>query len=208
MARENFKSVESNEKLTLPTVMSFARLFGGAALGYALARNNIDPNAAFATAAVLGATDAEGNVIQMARRAPRLQKALRIVPTTFGRLMDPVADKVFAVSVFAGGAVGGYIEPKVAIPILATEVATAASTGIVKAVTGEEPQVTTAGKAGMVGRCAAMGTALLASGTTGNAQEALEAVTYAVTGASVVLGSISCGQIIRNVFHRQPEQPA
>lgn len=208
MARENFKSVESNEKLTLPTVMSFARLFGGAALGYALARNNIDPNAAFAAAAGLGATDAEGNVIQLARWTPRLQKALRIIPTKFGRLMDPVADKVFAVSIFAGGVIGDYIEPKVAIPILATEVATAASTGIVKAVTGEEPQVTTAGKAGMVGRCGVMGTALLASGTTGNAQEALDAATYALTGVSVTLGSVSCGQIIRNAFHRQPEQAA
>jgi len=128
MGLKSFKSEEQSRIATSPNALSLSRGIGGLVLGALLATRGIDAEAALASAGALAATDMEGLLITGTQRWPRLQRALRIIPSTIGRKLDPIMDKAFAIPVFAGAALGGYMPGAETSAILATEVATSGIT--------------------------------------------------------------------------------
>jgi phosphatidylglycerophosphate synthase len=177
--------------------MSFGRAAGGLALGVGLATNSVDPGQALIAAGLLGVSDTEGSLIGITARFPRLQRKLRIIPSKWGRIVDPVADKIFAAAVFAGGWAGGDIPSWHGAGILATETATALATLHAKT-QGLEPEVTRLGKLGMVARVMTIGLDLAASATAGSPGLSHELLTEggnAMAVSAMALGSISCAQL-------------
>src|ERR1035437_6346226 len=144
MGLKSFKAVEENLSLTLPNALSVSRGVGGIALGIGLATGTVDPTTALVSAAVLGATDAEGLTITATSRLPRLQRALRIIPSTIGRKLDPVMDKVYGLSVLLGATIGGEVPHWQGAGIIGTEVATSVVT-LLAVKRGNDPEVSKIG---------------------------------------------------------------
>jgi hypothetical protein len=204
MGLYDFESEENKDAyFTLPNAISVARGVGGLAVGVGLAMGNISPEEALVATAVLGASDAEGISIELTKRFPRLQRALRILPSKVGRFIDPIMDKLFAVSVFIGGMFAGYIPLEQGLPILATEAGTAIVTGIATERDGEAPVVSEVGTWGMVARIGSMVLNFAASAETGSAQEVLAAGGIAFTAGAVILGTMSA----INIYRGDQEQP-
>lgn len=204
MGFKSFKSSgeEQGELLTSPNAISVARGAGGVVLGAMLATNNIDPSAAVVAAGGLAASDMEGSLIQATSRWPKFQRTIRAIPSTVGRKLDPVMDKIFAASVFTGAVVGGYMPIEQAGPILATEAATA-STTIYVTQKGGDPEV---GKAGTIGMAARMGSMVLnlaaSASESGQLHEALTIGGVMSTIAAVGLGALSC----RDIWKQRPTE--
>lgn len=204
MGLKSFK--ESGEEqdaiFTSPNVISVGRGVCGVVLGGVLATNNIDPGAAVVAAGVLGATDMEGSLISLTSRWPQLQHTLRAYPSRIGRKLDAVMDKLFAVSVFAGSIIGGYMPSEQAAPILVTEAATAGTTMYVTK-EGGDPEV---GRAGTFGMCARMGSMVLNLGASaaesGEMHDRLAVGGLVSTVAAVCLGAVSC----RDIWRQRPSQ--
>lgn len=149
----SFKDVEGDRKVTLPNLMAVGRAVGGVLLGVGMATNMVEPGAAVAASAGLAATDAEGSVIIATRRFPRIQRALLAYPSRWGRYLDPIADKFYALSIFAGGMVNGAIPLEQGLPVAATEGATMLATKVATDRRGGEvPEVGQVNKIGMVAR--------------------------------------------------------
>lgn len=149
----SFKDVEGDKKFTVPNLMAVGRAVGGLALGIGMAANVVDPATAAYTAAGLAATDAEGSTIVATRRWPKLQEKLRIVPSSWGRLLDPIADKIYAMSVFGGGIANGAIPLEQGIAVLGMETGTAGATFMATHQRGgEPPEVGQVNKLGMIAR--------------------------------------------------------
>lgn len=199
MGFKSFKASgqEQDVILTTPNGISAARGGGGIVLGGLLATKGIEPESALAAASVLAVSDAEGALIQMTANMPRLQRLLRTVPSKIGRKLDPVMDKLFAASVFFGASIGGQIPLGQAIPILATETATAASTLYV-ASKGGDPEVSNAGTWGMIARMGSIVLNLAAySVEPSDLHNTLSTGGIVSTVVAVGLGALSCTEIIR-----------
>ncbi len=198
MGFNSFRSVETNEVFTSPNLLTAARAIGGVALGVAMVRYNLDPTIVAASAAGLAVTDLEGTLIDSTKRWPRLQKLFRIIPSGIGRIADPVADKIYAMSILVGGMVSGAIPAPHAIGILSAEASTTAATGVAT-LKGVEIDVTKAGKLGMVARCGTIGFDLVAAATeqSGTLHDTLAMAGHVSAATAVVLGSVSCYQILR-----------
>lgn len=204
----SFKDVEGEQRLTSPNLLAAGRAVGGIALGIGMAANMVDPTTAVAAASGLAATDAEGSVILATRPFPRLQKAIRAVPSRWGRILDPVADKIYAVSVFAGGTINGSIPIEQAAPVLAMEAATVGAT--VAATSrrgGETPEVGQVNKIGMVARMLMIAGNLGAGASQGGAHEALATSGKVGFAGAVGLGGLSIVNIWRQGGETAPEQP-
>lgn len=196
MGLKSFRSEESSRIGTSSNALSLARGVGGAVLGTMLATKGIDPEAALTSAAILAATDGEGLLISATSRFSRLQRMFRIIPSTLGRKLDPVMDKIYAMSIFIGASVGGEIPIAESAAILATEVSTAAATIHVTA-KGAEPETSKAGTFGMVTRIGAIATNLAAQAAEhGLPHEILYGSGIGMTVASVGLGIISCKDVL------------
>jgi hypothetical protein len=205
----SFKNVEGEKKITLPNLMSVGRAVGGVALGAGMAANLIDPVTATVAAASLAATDAEGSVIIATRSFPRLQNALRIVPSSWGRVLDPIADKAYAISIFIGGMANGAIPLEQGIPVMATEVATMGATQLATHRRGGEvPEVGQVNKIGMVARMDMIANDLGAQATHGGVHDALAISGKFGFGAAFILGAASCINILRqgNEGNSEPVQ--
>lgn len=189
---------EQDATLTIPNAISVGRGAGGLALGAMLATSNIDPSTALVASAGLGLSDMEGSLIGATSKWPRLQQRLKIIPSTIGRKLDPVMDKLFGLSVLTGAAAGGQMPIEQAAPLIATEVLTAATTMYVTS-KGSDPEVSKAGTWGMVSRVGAIVLNLAASANTelDTVHEALEIGGAMSTTAAVTLGVVSCHNIWR-----------
>jgi phosphatidylglycerophosphate synthase len=210
MGLKSHRNEEKEVIATLPNALTAVRAVGSVALGAALAAKGIDPTVAVGAAAALAASDAEGSVITATKRFPRVQRALRIIPSKFGRIGDPIADKFLGISLMAGGMVGGEIPIWQGASILATEIATAATSVAIQSRGGdvEAPKI---GKIGMGARCAVIIADLLASavGThSGIAHEVFADGGDALAGAAFALGSLSVGTIIHKHNNPLPQLPA
>jgi len=195
---ESLKHEEADIKLTTLNGLSVGRAVGGAAMGIGMATGAVSPGEALVGSTLLGATDAEGSLYVATRRWPRLQNALRIIPSKYGRILDPVADKIFVASVFLGGMAGGMISPYDGGAILASEAATTAATLEVKHHNdGEEPEVVKAGKVGMVARCGSIFFNLAAAASEDQSyQEALTWAGHGSAGLAVLCGALSIKGIL------------
>ena len=141
----------------MPNGMAVARAAGGALLGAGMAANMVDPATAVYAAAGLAATDAEGSVIVATRKFPRLQEKLRILPSKWGRYLDPIADKVYAMSVFMGGIANGSVPLEQGAALIGMETATVGATAVATHQReGEPTEVGQVNKLGMIARMAAI----------------------------------------------------
>lgn len=194
----SFKAVEGERKVTLPNLLSVSRAVGGVALGVGMAANAVDPTTALVAAGSLAATDAEGLAIVATKRFGRLQEALRIVPSKWGRILDPVADKIYAISIFAGGMANGAIPAEQGIAVLATEASTMLATGIAtRRRGGEAPEVGQVNKLGMIARIAMIGANLGAKAAEGGLHDALATTGTLSAIAATALGVASSISIFR-----------
>jgi len=206
MGLKSFHDVETNQIATLPNAMSVCRGVGGVALGVGLATGSIDPAMATISAVALIASDAEGSLISATLNYPRVQKYLRIFPSKAGRALDAATDKMFAISVLAGGYIGGEIPLWQAASIGATELATTTASLIAK-LRHREPEASKIGKIGMVARGAVIIADLAASALspqTSLVQEILVKGSDVLAVAAVGLGAISCGQLVKRAFGPKP----
>ena len=208
MAFESFKAIESKDALTSLNGLSVARALGGLALGYGMVKYNLSPELVFGSTVVLAASDMEGSLYTGTKRFPRLQKALRIWPSELGRKLDPLADKIFGVSVFAGGLISETLPTVPSAAILATEVVTAGTTLAVTAINdGEAPEVSNIGKAGMIARCGAVVSYLAANVVESQpVHDAMMYAGHASSFAAVALGGISSWLIARQAGNGNQEQ--
>lgn len=194
---EPLTNVESDRYITTLNAMSAGRAVGGAVLGVGMATGAVGPEAAVIATVGLAATDAEGSLYVATQRFPRMQKALGIIPSRWGRMLDPIADKIFVASVFLGGMAGGLIDPYDGVPILATEAATTAATGYVRHKNGEYPEVSKAGKASMVARCGSVLLNLCAAASEDQLyQESLQWAAHGMTAGAAILGMLSIKNIL------------
>ncbi len=202
----SFKNVEGEKKITLPNLMSVARGVGGVLLGAGMAANVVDPGTAAVTAAGLAATDAEGSVIIATRRLPRLQKALNIVPSSWGRILDPIADKAYALGIFGGGMANGAVPLELGIPVAGTEFATMVATQVATHRRGGEvPETGPVNKIGMVERMQFIAGELGAHATHGAVHDALSVFGKVGFGGAVALGTASAINIWRQGGETVPE---
>lgn len=195
----SFESKErENAVLTLPNAMTAIRAVGGVVLGVEMARGNISPAVAAGSAIALAATDAEGTIINVAEPYPEIRDSLRIWPSKLGRMTDVVADKVYVAGVLSGGMTSGTVPKTSGTAILATEVATSVATAYTTKKLDKEPRVSKIGKAGMIGRVAAV-SSYFASKAIPNSKtsQVFEKAGHISTAAAVVLGALSCADIIR-----------
>lgn len=202
MGLKSFSSVESEQKLTFPNALTATRAIGGIALGFAMATNSIGPNEALVAATALATTDLEGVSITAAKRFPRIRRALRIIPSTIGRITDPIADKIFTTSVFIGGMINGDIPLAQGASIFVAEGATVTATAIATS-KGEIPEVSKAGTWGMVARCGVVVLNLAASAETGTAHDIL-----AAGGAASAVGAVALGLASAwGIYKGEPSEP-
>ena len=202
----SFKEVEGDKKITLPNLMAVGRAVGGFALGVGMATNMVEPGTAVAAASGLAATDAEGSVIIATRRFPRLQETIRAVPSRWGRLLDPIADKVYAMSIFMGGMANGAVPLEQGIPVMGTELATIGSTQYATHQRGGEvPEVGPINKIGMVMRMDMIAADLGAAATHGPVHEFLTAAGEIGFIGAVALGVGSIANILRQGREGPPE---
>lgn len=197
MGFKSFKKIEWDTAITFLNGMTLVRTLGGLALGICMAVRSLSPMLVFIFACILAATDGEGFVYNLTKRFPRLQKALRIIPSKIGRTFDPIADKIFAISVLGGGLIGGII-PMAHGAILITEVATAIATVAGKDA-GKDIQVSRVGTLGMIARCFTIGIDLAAANLDG-IHHALTYAAHACAVAAVALGAASCYKIFLQSF--------
>lgn len=192
---EEFKPYYHDATLTTPTGLSALRFLGGIGLGIGMARCEISPEMAAASAVGLAITDAEGSLIKLAQKWPsKIRDGLRVWPTKNGAAADVVADKAFMISALAGGVAGGYV-PIPALALIAPETATIATTLHTRQKLGTDPDVPTIGKIGMVARFAEMGAYLTAHALEDNTPalaENLQHVGYGLTATAFALGMASC----------------
>lgn len=206
MAFKSRKSAESDKNFTLLNVLTAARAVGGVALGLGMAKYQLDPTFVAGAAATLALTDAEGTLLDATRRFPRLQKAMRIIPSRIGRFTDPIADKIYAISIMGGGLASGSIPVYDGFGILATEIATAMVTGVAT-LQGKETEVSGIGKLGMIARCGAIASHLSAAAVgSGDLHEALTYTGHGSAGLAVVLGTMSCLKIFQQSKTQPTEQ--
>lgn len=206
MAYKSRKSAESDKIFTLLNALTAARAIGGIALGLGMAKYQLDSTFVAGAAATLAVTDAEGTLLDATRRLPRLQKALRIIPSKIGRFTDPIADKIYGISIIGGGLASGSIPAYDGFGILATELATATVTGIAT-LQGKETEVSGVGKLGMIARCGAIASHLTAAAVgSGDLHEALTYTGHGSAGLAVVLGAMSCFKIFRHSRVQPTEQ--
>ena len=185
----SFKDVEGDKKFTSPNLMSIGRGVGGIVLGGLMAFNLVEPMTALGATAGLAASDAEGSLIRMTRPFPRLQRAIRAIPSRWGRIMDPIADKAYMGGVFIGGALNGSIPLEHAIGVGATETATMGATlAATSRRGGQVPEVGKIGRLGMIERMQMVVGDLGAAATHGPVHEALH-----VFGEVGFLGSVALG---------------
>ena len=145
---DSLKEQEQDAIATTPNAISAGRALAGLALFGLLARNKIDPKIAVTASAVAAVSDFEGSLVRLTNNYPRAQKWLRLIPSKFGRKLDPIADKVFGVGVLAGGLIGGQIPKLPGSAILATELITAGVSATAE-VMGKDPEVSKGGKVGL-----------------------------------------------------------
>jgi phosphatidylglycerophosphate synthase len=197
MGLKSFRKEEDTALFTLPNALTGIRAVGGVILGALLAWGRITPATALIAAAALAATDMEGGTISATRRWPRLQKAFRIIPSALGRIADPVADKIFAISIFLAGTLGGEIPIWQAVGILAAEAATSLATFYITA-KGGKSETSKVGAWGMAARCGTIACDLGAAAiATGLLHGLLIAVGAAMATAAMLLGGLSCWKIYR-----------
>lgn len=195
MAFKNLRREQKDTLKTFPNLLTASRFIGGIALGILMSSGRLDAAKSTALVGILSVTDMEGSLIQFAKKFPWLQKHAHIYASTIGQKADPVADKVFAVSVLAGGVASGDLSLSVVAPILATEMATAGLT-IFATQQGHELNASTIGKLGMVGRCMTVGAGLLSVAVANNtnntnAYEIFRGTMYGSAVASVICGAVS-----------------
>ena len=199
-----FEAAEKADRLaTLPNLLTASRALGGLALGSFMAAKMVGPMEAFSIASVLGATDAEGNLIRLTEKYPRLQKILRIYPSKIGSDIDPIADKALTVPVLIGGVLSGEISSVIAGGLVATEVITSGVT-IAAKLQDKDPEVSNAGKLGMISRVMTIGSNLLLSSVPYEGHAALhntlEATTNVGFAASMGLGMYSAYTLYKENF--------
>jgi hypothetical protein len=199
MELKSYKNQESEKKLTFLNAMTAIRAVGGIGLGVSMASWTLNPLFVVLAAASLGALDAESSVLQATNRFPRFQRAMRIFPTKIGRIADPISDKIYAVSIFAGGLASGSIPVFHGLGILITELLTAIITAYSK-LKGFEPEVSKIGKVGMVARCGVIGFDLAAVAVSQPPRHRmLVYVGYASAIAAILLGTVSFYKIYRDL---------
>ncbi len=200
MLRKFDNSEKTSEILNTPNALTAVRLFGGPALGILMGMKEISPINALALIAILGATDAEGNLIRLSERFPKIQNKLRIHASELGTKLDPIADKALVVSTLIGGAIGGDISPAVAIGIGTTEALTSGVT-IAAEAKGSNPSVSNIGKLGMIGRVMTIGSNLIGSSIPPEAHplghEIANSTTSFGLAVTVALGSYSCYKLVK-----------
>jgi hypothetical protein len=209
MGLKSHREFEKDAVATLPNGLTAIRAVGGLAVGIALATGNIDPGVALGASIGLAITDAEGSAITLTNRFKRLQETLRIIPSKFGRIFDPIADKVWAISTFGGATIGGEIPLWQGAGVMATELATSVATGVVMGRGGdvEAPKV---GKVGMVARCGVVIADLASTafgGHSGFSQELLADGGDAFAATAIALGSLSCATVMHRRNNIGPELP-
>jgi phosphatidylglycerophosphate synthase len=205
MGLESLKNVETDDVATLPNGLSVFRGVGGVALGVGLAIG-MDPTFAAASVLALAMSDAEGSLISATNRFPRLQKLLHIYPSKIGRYLDVVTDKMFGLSVLAGGAIGGQIPIWQAADILTIEVATSTASIIAK-MRHADPETSKIGKIGTVARFAVMATDLIAAAMsphTGLPREILQDGSDGLAVTAITLGALSCSQFVKQAIIGKP----
>ena len=191
-----FNESEKKDRLaTLPNLLTLSRAVGGVALGTLMAAKMVGPMEAFSFAAILGATDAEGNIIKFSEKYPRLQKALRIYPSKIGSEIDPIADKALTIPVLIGGILSGEISSVIATGLIASETAK---------LKDKEPEVSNVGKLGMISRVGTIGSNLLLSSVEGHSvlHNALETTTNVGFAASMGLGLYSAYTLYKENFSK------
>jgi hypothetical protein len=202
----SFKDIEGDKKFTSPNLMAVGRGVGGVLLGVGMAANLVDPTTAVAAASGLAATDAEGSVIVATRPFPRVQKALRAFPSRWGRMLDPIADKVYAMGIFGGGMANGSIPIELGAPVAAMEVATAGSTFLATHQRGgETPEVGQVNKLGMIARMGFIASELGAKAAHGGLHDVLSVGGKAGFIGSMALGAGSMINILRQGREGVPE---
>ncbi len=197
--REDFVENERNSWFTAPNVISAGRAVGGLALGALLAKGDISASTAIAGSLVAAASDAEGSLINWAKKWPtKVRDGLRIWPSEQGVKADVIADKLYTVAVLAGGIVGGYIN-KTASVIVVPEVATAVASVYAKKKLGEDPVVGTEGKLGMIARFGAVASYLVANSLAEDSMSSkiMEGVGHVSTATALALGVASCYSIFK-----------
>lgn len=166
----------------------------------------ISAKEAVLAAGFLAASDAEGTLIKAARKLPsKVRNGLRIWESNVGEKLDVVNDKVFAVAALSGGIAGGVIHPA-ATAIFAPEALTIGTTAYHRHKTGEDPVVSQAGKIGMIGRFAAIGTYLASSATEGNISDGFAWAGHASMAVAVGSGLHSAWQIVQQARHIEATQ--
>ncbi len=204
--REDFAEIEKNSWLTTPNIISAGRAIGGVALGFLMAKGDISASTAIIGSAVAAASDAEGSLINVAKKWPsKVRDGLRIWPSEQGVKADVIADKIYTVAALAGGAIGGYIN-KAAGLIFVPEVATVAASVYAKNKLGEDPVVGREGKLGMIARFSAIGSYLVANAFQDESMPSrvMEGVGHASTATALVLGAMSCWDIIKQGRNAEP----
>ena len=201
-----FNESEKKDRLaTLPNLLTLSRAVGGVALGTLMAAKMVGPMEAFSFAAILGATDAEGNIIKFSEKYPRLQKALRIFPSKIGSDIDSIADKALTIPVIIGGILSGEISSVIATGLIASEAITSGVT-IAAKLKDKEPEVSNVGKLGMISRVGTIGSNLLLSSVPYEGHpvlhNALETTTNVGFAASMGLGLYSAYTLYKENFSK------
>lgn len=196
--RQDFEAFEKNALVTLPNSISVARGVGGLALGYLMLRGVVSPGTAAVGALGLAVSDAEGSLINMAKKwLQKIRDGLRIWPSKQGVYADVANDKLFTGGVLVGGISGGYISGiagLIAIPELATVAATAYATKRLD----NPPIVGRFGKQGMIARFSTVSAYLMASAVENPTTSGiLEKTGHVSTALALSLGALSCFDIYR-----------
>lgn len=196
--RSDFESIEKDALVTLPNVISLARALGGLVLGAAMYKGAIDPSTAAVASAGLAISDAEGSLINLAKRWPSgLRDGLRIWPSKQGVVTDVAADKVYMGGILAGGIFGGYIN-KTAGLMLIPELATVVASVYATKKLGHEPTVNKTGKWGMISRFSVVSAYLMSSAMSNETMANIfEKSGHGLTVAALGLGALSCYDVYK-----------
>jgi hypothetical protein len=196
---ESFIGRERGTNLTFPNMaLTSPRLVGGLLVGGLMATKNIDAAVAATSAFALAATDAEGTLINVADKTPRLRDKLRIWPSKFGRDYDVIADKVYTAGMLGGGLIGGQIPLIPGLAIVASEMVTIGASANARTKIGENPQVSKWGKTAMISRFYALGAYITAPAVGDGPMSAVfENSGHVSAGLAVALGALSVMDIRR-----------
>lgn len=197
----HFEENKTDQKFNLPNALSLIRGVGGVALGAMMATNEISASKAILFGFILGMTDAEGQVITLSDRFPRIKKALGIYPSKLGKILDPVMDKALVGAMVTGGLIGGDISPVVGSGIIATELATSGVT-ISAQLKGNEPSVSNIGKMSMLARGVAIGADLASHAITPEQSQIAHNIMSDVTAVgfvgAIALSGLSCYKMAKD----------